>query len=38
MKDNLKFYINGQWVESESNEKIEVITPANESIVGHVTA
>ena len=38
MKDKLKFYINGQWVESESNEKIEVINPANETIVGHVTA
>ena len=38
MKDKLKFYINGQWVESESNEKIEVINPANESLVGHVTA
>ena len=38
MKDKLKFYINGQWVDSESNEKIEVINPANESIVGHVTA
>jgi aldehyde dehydrogenase (NAD+) len=38
MKDKLQFYINGQWVESESNEKIEVINPANETIVGHVTA
>jgi len=38
MKDKLKFYINGQWVESGSNEKIEVINPANETIVGHVTA
>ena len=38
MKDKLEFYINGQWVESESNEKIEVINPANETIVGHVTA
>jgi len=38
MKDKLKFYINGQWVESESNEKIEVINPANETIIGHVTA
>ena len=38
MKDKLKFYINGQWVESESNEKIEVINPANETIVGHVTS
>ena len=38
MKDKLKFYINGQWVESESNETIEVINPANETIIGHVTA
>ena len=38
MLDKRKFYINGQWVESESNEKIEVINPANETIVGHVTA
>ena len=38
MKDKLQFYINGSWVESESNEKIEVINPANEEIIGHVTA
>ena len=38
MKDKLKFYINGSWVDSESNEKIEVINPANEEIIGHVTA
>jgi aldehyde dehydrogenase (NAD+) len=38
MKDNLQFYINGSWVDSESNEKIEVINPANEEIIGHVTA
>ncbi len=38
MKDRLQFYINGSWVDSESNEKIEVINPANEEIIGHVTA
>ena len=38
MKDRLQFYINGSWVDSESNEKIEVINPANEEVIGHVTA
>ena len=38
MKDKLDFYINGQWVQSESSETIEVINPANEKIIGHVAA
>ena len=38
MKDKLDFYINGTWVESESIEKIEVINPANEELIGHITA
>ena len=38
MKDKLQFYINGAWVGSNSSELIEVINPANEEIVGHVTA
>ena len=38
MKDKLKFYINGAWVNSESNEKIKVINPANEELIGHVAA
>ena len=38
MKDKLQFYINGAWVESDSSERIEVINPANEELVGHVTA
>ena len=38
MKDKLQFYINGTWVESDSSERIEVINPANEEVVGHVTA
>ena len=38
MKDKLDFYINGQWVQSESSETIEVINPAKEKIIGHVAA
>ena len=38
MKDKLDFYINGSWVESESTEKIEVINPSNEELIGHITA
>jgi aldehyde dehydrogenase (NAD+) len=38
MKDKLNFYINGEWIESESSEKIEVINPANENVIGRVTA
>ena len=38
MKDKLQFYINGAWVKSDSSEKIEVINPANEELVGHITA
>ena len=38
MKDKLHFYINGEWVESKSNEKIEIINPANEELIGHITA
>ncbi|MDG1202838.1 MAG: hypothetical protein P8N65_03130, partial [SAR86 cluster bacterium] len=36
MKDKLNFYINGQWVESDSKERIEIINPANEELIGHV--
>ena len=38
MKNKLNLYINGSWVESESTEKIEVINPANEELIGHVTS
>ena len=37
-RQKLQFYINGAWVESDSSEKIEVINPANEELVGHVSA
>ena len=38
MKNKLDFYINGEWIQSDSGEKIEVINPANETVIGHVTA
>ena len=38
MKDKLHFYINGAWVEPDSSKKIQVINPANEELVGHVSA
>ena len=38
MKNKLDFYINGEWIQSDSGEKIEVINPANEIVIGHVTA
>ncbi len=38
MSNDLKFYINGEWVNSESNETIDVVNPANEEIIGQVTA
>ena len=38
MKECVQFYINGEWIQSESGEKIEVINPANETVIGHVTA
>ena len=38
MSNDLKFYINGEWVDSESNELIDVVNPANEEVIGQVTA
>ena len=38
MKDKLNFYIDGSWVNSESKETIEVINPANEELIGHITS
>ena len=38
MKDKLNFYIDGLWVESESKERIEVINPANEELIGHIAS
>ena len=38
MSNDLKFYINGEWVDTESNELIDVINPANEEVIGQVAA
>ena len=38
MSNDLNFYINGEWVQSDSNELIDVINPANEEVIGQVTA
>ncbi|WP_337589129.1 aldehyde dehydrogenase family protein, partial [Staphylococcus aureus] len=36
MSDYTKQYINGEWVESNSNEAIEVINAAAEDVIGKV--
>ena len=33
MKNNLKFFINGKWVESNSKETLSVINPATEGVI-----
>ena len=38
MSDHLKFYINGEWVDSLSSETIEVINPSDESVIGSISA
>ena len=38
MSDHLKFYINGEWVDSLGSETIEVIDPSNESVIGSISA
>ena len=38
MNNELKFYINGLWVDSNSVEQIEVLNPATEEILGKITA
>jgi lactaldehyde dehydrogenase/glycolaldehyde dehydrogenase len=35
---NTTIYVNNQWVESDVNDEVEVINPANEEIVGSVTS
>ena len=36
MRNYTKQYINGEWVDSHSNETIDVINPANEEVIGKV--
>ena len=37
MRDYLKFYIDGQWVEPTSTQTVDVINPATEAVAGRVT-
>ena len=36
MENSLKFYINGEWVEPNSQKTLEVINPADESVAGTI--
>ena len=36
MKNSLKFYIDGEWVEPNTLKKLDVINPADESIAGTI--
>ena len=38
MSNDLKFYINGEWVNSDSIELIDVINPSNKDIIVQITA
>lgn len=37
MNDYTKFYINGEWVTPDSGNTLDVINPANESVIGTIT-
>jgi len=37
MRDYLKFYIDGQWVDPTTPKTAEVINPATESVSGHIS-
>jgi aldehyde dehydrogenase (NAD+) len=37
MRDYLKFYIDGQWVEPKGSQTVDVINPATEQVAGRVT-
>ncbi len=38
MRDYMKFYIDGQWVDPVTPKSLEVINPANEAVCGHISA
>jgi aldehyde dehydrogenase (NAD+) len=37
MKDCLDFYINGQWVKPATPNSCEVLNPANDEVIGHIS-
>jgi aldehyde dehydrogenase (NAD+) len=36
VRDYLKYYINGEWVDSEASQQLDVINPATEEVAGHI--
>src|SRR5579863_2972648 len=38
MREYLKFYIDGQWVDPVAPRKMDVINPANEGVAGQISA
>ncbi len=38
MYNYIQHYINGQWVDSTGNEKIDVINPATEEKIGEISS
>ncbi|MDQ2861209.1 MAG: aldehyde dehydrogenase family protein, partial [Pseudomonadota bacterium] len=38
MRDHMKFYIDGQWVDPATPKSLEVINPATEAVCGHISA
>ena len=37
MRDYLKFYIDGQWVEPAEPKTLDVINPATEAVAGRIS-
>jgi aldehyde dehydrogenase (NAD+) len=37
MRDNLKFYIGGQWVDPAEPKQLDVVNPATEQVCGHIS-
>ena len=37
MRDYLKFYINGKWVDPKTAKTLDVINPATEAVAGHIS-
>lgn len=38
MRQDIKQYINGEWVESHSGQTLDVINPATEEVMGKIAA
>src|ERR1700679_2296428 len=38
MREYMKFYIDGKWVDPVTPKSLDVINPANEDVAGHISA